>query len=246
MIIAQLSDIHANGGAEPLHRLDAVLDWLTPLRPDAMIVSGDLAEAAYEQSYRDVRQRLESLGAPFFVVPGNMDDHGAMLEVFGGRFDWTAERPLNVSADVAGEVRVIGLDVTVEGAHHGDARPVLEWLAAQLDAAGQPVLIFQHQHPFLCGIDGKDRNICHGGDELARVIEAAKDRVMALTCGHVHRPMFTRFANRPASMAPSVARANRLRLDGRESAISDPPGLLIHHVQAGRLVSHVVTVGQAE
>jgi hypothetical protein len=65
---------------------------------------------------------------------------------------------------------------------------------------------------------------------------------MALTCGHVHRPMFTRFAGLPATMAPSVARANRLRLDGKESLISDPPGLLLHHVQESRLVSHVVMV----
>jgi hypothetical protein len=52
--------------------------------------------------------------------------------------------------------------------------------------------------------------------------------------------MFTRFAGRPATIAPSIARANRLRLDGKESAISDPPGLLVHHFDDGRLVSHVV------
>lgn len=223
MIIAQLSDIHADGSDERLQRLDAVLSWLRPLRPDALIVSGDLAEAEHQRSYREVRQRLESVGAPFYVVPGNVDDHRLMLEAFGDRYGWTSERPLNVTGPV-GELRVIGLDVTVAGAHHGDARPVLPWLAHELDAGGPPALIFQHQHPFLSGIDGKDRNKCHGGDELARVIEEAQGEVIGLTCGHVHRPMFTRFANRPATMAPSVARANRLRLDGRETEISDPPG----------------------
>ena len=244
MILAQLSDIHADGSAEALQRLDAVLAWLAPMRPDAVVVSGDLAEASHAQSYREVRRRLEGMGAPFFVVPGNVDDHRLMLEAFGGRFGWTGERPLNVSATVGeGDLRVVGLDVTVAGAHHGDARPVLDWLAEELNSGGPPALIFQHQHPFLCGIDGKDGNICRGGDELARVIEQAGDKVLALTCGHVHRPMFTRFANRPATMAPSVARANRLRLDGRQSDISDPPGLLIHHLSARRLVSHVVMVG---
>ena len=244
MIIAQLSDIHAEGSAEALKRLDSALDWLRPLRPDALIVSGDLAEAEHERSYRAVRQQLESVGAPFFMVPGNVDHHRGMLEAFGDRFGWTSERPLNVSALIGGgKLRVIGLDVTVAGAHHGDARPVLEWLAHELNSGGPPALIFQHQHPFPCGIDGKDRNICHGGDELARVIEEAHDEVLGLTCGHVHRAMFARFANRPATMAPSVAHANRLRLDGRESDISDPPGLLIHHLSSGRLVSHVVMVG---
>lgn len=243
MIIAQLSDIHADGSAEALRRLDGVLDWLRPLRPDALIVSGDLAEADHERSYRQVRERLEKTHAPFFVVPGNVDDHGAMLEAFGDRFGWKDDRPLNVSARLAGgALRVIGLDVTVPGAHHGDARPVLDLLASELNSGGPPALIFQHQHPFPCGIDGKDRNICQGGDELARVIEGASDEVVALTCGHVHRPMFTRFANRPATMAPSVARANRLRLEGRETTPSDPPGLLVHHYSGGQLVSHVVMV----
>ena len=41
---------------------------------------------------------------------------------FGDRFGWTEERPLNVSARLGGDaLRVIGLDVTVAGAHHGDA-----------------------------------------------------------------------------------------------------------------------------
>lgn len=244
MILAQLSDIHADGSETRLHRLDAVLKWLEPLRPDGLIVSGDLAEAEHRRSYRAVRQRLESSGVPYFLVPGNVDDHPALLAVFGDRFGWTEERPLNVSGAI-GALRVVGLDVTVAGAHHGDARPVLEWLAGELNSGGPPALVFQHQHPFLCGIDGKDRNICHGGDELAAVIEAAGDAVVGLTCGHVHRPMFTRFASRPATMAPSVTRANQLRLDGRESQISDPPGLLVHHFREGRLVSHVVMIDQA-
>ncbi|QQR37582.1 metallophosphoesterase [Devosia oryziradicis] len=241
MIVGQLSDIHADGSAEALQRLDVVLGWLGPLRPDAVIVSGDLAESDHQRSYRAVRQRLENLGAPFFVVPGNMDDHGLMMEAFGDLYGWSSPRPLNVVGSLR-DLRLIGLDVTVSGAHHGDARPVLDWLSRELNSDDPPALIFQHQHPFKTGIDGKDRNICFGGDELARVIENARSPVIALTCGHVHRPMFTRFAERPATMAPSVARANRLRLDGRESNISDPPGLLVHHWSEGRLVSHAVAV----
>lgn len=241
MIVAQLSDIHANGSSERLDRFDKVLGWLRPMRPDAVIVSGDLAEDAHDRSYRAVKDRLESLGCPYFVVPGNVDDRGDMRQAFGDRFDWSSDCPLNVVGDVDG-FRLIGLDVTVEGAHHGDAGPGLEWLAAELAASDLPTLIFQHQHPFPTGIDGKDRNICYNGEGLAAVIEAGGDKVVALTCGHVHRPMFARFAGRQATMAPSVTKANRLRLDGRESEIVDPPGLLMHHFAGRNLVSHVVMV----
>lgn len=242
MIIAQLSDIHANGSGERLDRLDKVLGWLKPMRPDAVIVSGDLAEDAFDRSYRAVKGRLDSLSCPYVVVPGNVDDHHDMRQAFGEQFGWTEERPLNAVVTVDG-LRLIGLDVTVDGAHHGDAEPVLDWLAEELAASELPALIFQHQHPFLCGVDGKDRNICRNGDALARVIEGAGDKVLALTCGHVHRAMFTRFAGRSATMAPSVTKANRLRLDGRDCEIVDPPGLLVHHLADGKLVSHVVMVG---
>ncbi len=242
MIVAQLSDIHADGSQPPVVRLDRVLGWLQPLKPDAIIVSGDLAEADHAESYRRIAERLTDFGAPFFVVPGNVDEHGSMLATFGGRMGWTTPRPLCVAGE-AGPLRLIGLDVTVGRAHHGDAAPVLAWLGEQLAADERPALIFQHQHPFPCGIDGKDRNICLNGDRLAAVIEAAGETVIGLTCGHVHRPLFTRFAGRQATMAPSVTRANRLRLDGRETDSLEPPGLMIHHFADGQLVSHVVMVG---
>jgi Icc protein len=243
MIVAQLSDIHADGSSDRLDRLDRVLRWLKPMRPDAIIVSGDLAEADHRDSYQAVHDRLDVTGSPFYVVPGNVDEHDDMRREFGRRFNWPDdERALNCSGRVGAGLKVIGLDVTVPGLHHGDAEPVLEWLAGELNSGGPPALIFQHQHPFRCGIDGKDANMCRGGEALTQVINEARDPVVALTCGHVHRPMFTRFAGRPATMCPSVTRANRLRLDGKDPDISDPPGLLLHHFSDDRLVSHVVMV----
>ena len=242
MIVAQLSDIHADGSAERLGRLDQVLDWLKPMQPDAIIVSGDLAEYEHEQSYGAIADRLEATGSPFYIVPGNVDDHHEMAKVFGSQTGLRDRRPLNCIGRVGDTLQVIGLDVTVAGAHHGDAAPVLDWLANALDADGPPALIFQHQHPFPCGIDDKDRNICRNGEMLAHVIADARTPVLGLTCGHVHRPMFTRFADRPATMAPSVTRANRLRLDGKSPEISDPPGLLLHHFREGLFVTHVAMI----
>lgn len=242
MIIAQVSDIHADGSREALERFDRVLDWLKPMKPDAVIVSGDLAEDDSAESYRAVRKRLEGVKAPFFAVPGNADDLSTMRQTFADLFGWSEGDRLNVVGQVGG-LRVIGLDVTVPLAAHGDAGPVLDWLDEQLNSGGAPALIFMHQHPFMCGVDNKDRNHCYNQEALSLVIGRAKDVVLGVTCGHVHRPLFTRFAGVPATMAPSVKKANMLRLDGKESSVVDPPGLLLHHVSEGRLVSHVVMVG---
>ena len=242
MIIAQISDIHANGGEDALIRFDRVLEWLKPMQVNAVIVSGDLVEDDSAQSYAAVRERLEGAGAPFFVVPGNADDVPAMRKAFVDRFGWSDADRLNVVGDL-GALRVIGLDVTVPMVGHGEAGPVLDWLKAELAKSDTPTLVFLHQHPFRCGVDGLDRNMCRDADALAAVIEQAGETVIGITCGHVHRPVITRFAGRQATICPPVTRPNWFKLDGKQSEVADRPGLMIHHYADGPLISHVVSVG---
>ena len=237
MLIAQLSDIHLDG-VSSLQRLDRVLQWVTELRPDAVAVSGDLANNLHADNYAVLKTRLEALGAPVLVVPGNVDSREAMREVFDGPGEGHLSRVVEV-----GEVRLIGLDVIVPGAVHGDAAPVLGWLTAELNSGGAPALIFLHQHPFDCGMDQYETIDCRNKEGLAAVIEAAGDRVLGISCGHLHRPMFTRFAGVPATLAPAVAPMGGLAADGRKMPATDPPGLLVHHIKGNNLVTHVISVG---
>lgn len=237
MLIAQLSDIHLDG-VSSLQRFDRVLQWVAELRPDAVAVSGDLANNSYADNYAVVKARLEALAAPLLVVPGNVDSREAMREVFGG----PAVGPLNRAIEVGG-IRLIGLDVIVPGAAHGDATPVLGWLETELSSSGAPALIFLHQHPFDCGMDQYETIDCRNKEGLAAVIEAATDKVLGISCGHLHRPMFTHFAGVPATLAPAVARMGGLAADGRKMPATDPPGLLVHHIKGDNLVTHVISVG---
>jgi len=238
MLIAQLSDIHLDG-VSSLQRLDRVLRWVTALRPDAVAVSGDLANNEYAANYAVLKLRLEALGAPLLVVPGNVDSREAMREVFGG----PTEGPLNAVVTVGG-IRLVGLDVIVPGAAHGDAAPVLGWLEAELSSGGAPALIFLHQHPFDCGMDQYETIDCRNKGGLAAVIEQASDTVLGISCGHLHRPMFTRFAGVPATLAPAIASMGGLAADGRKLPATDPPGLLVHHIKGNSLVTHVISVGE--
>lgn len=238
MLVAHLSDIHIDGTSS-LARFDQVLRWVAELRPDAVAVSGDLANNTYPANYALVKARLDALGAPVLVVPGNVDSREAMREVFGGSEDG----PLNRSVNVGDTLRLIGLDVIVPGAVHGDATPVLGWLEAELNSGGPPALIFLHQHPFDCGMDQYETIDCRNKEGLAAVIEGAHDTVLGIGCGHLHRPMFTRFAGVPAVLAPPVAKAGGLAAEGRKMPATDPPGLLVHHIKDGNLVTHVISVG---
>ncbi len=202
MLVAQLSDIHLDG-ASSLERFDRVLRWVAELRPDAVAVSGDLANNSHVANYTLLKARLGALAAPVLVVPGNVDSRDAMHEVFGG----PADGPLNRAVAV-GDVRLIGLDVIVPGAAHGDATPVLGWLEAELNSGGAPALIFLHQHPFDCGMDEYETIDCRNKEGLAAVIEAARDTVR-----HRLRPPA------PADVHPLCRRAGGAgaidRADGR-------------------------------
>jgi Icc protein len=240
MRIAQISDIHGKPGGKSLAALERALDWLKVVEPDALIVSGDVGNAPWEESYPIVAEMLSHVRYPMLVVPGNVDDRAALRENFRD-IGWADEGPLNVSR-VVGEVRLVGLDVTVPGQQHGDAAPVLDWLREQL-TGGEPVLLFMHQHPFRTGFSNVDKAPCQNAEALADVILQAMGRVLLLSTGHGHRTVFTQFAGVPAMMCPSLAKANVLSLGESEAPRTDAPGFALHVIEDGRAMSHVVTLG---
>ena len=89
MILAQLSDPHmrtGEGGVEAVASLEAGVRAVLALRPhpDAMLISGDLADTAAPEEYRIVREALARLSMPVHVLGGNHDDRDALWEWFPG------------------------------------------------------------------------------------------------------------------------------------------------------------------
>ena len=70
--IAQISDIHGKPGGKSLAALERALDWLKVVEPDALIVSGDLGNRPWEESYPIVAEQLSHLRYPMLAVPGNV------------------------------------------------------------------------------------------------------------------------------------------------------------------------------
>jgi 3',5'-cyclic AMP phosphodiesterase CpdA len=242
MRIAQISDIHAKPGEKSLEALRRALDWLAVARPDALIVSGDIADPPWDEGYPLVAAALADVACPLLMVPGNKDDRAGLRAAFPD-LGWAApEGPLNISR-LVGEVRLVGLDVQVPGAVHGDAAPVLDWLGGELAGGGEPVLLFMHQHPFRTGFARVDGNMCRGADALADVIFAGSARVLLLSTGHGHRTVFTTFAGVPAMMCPSLARANVLEFGAAAAPLTDPPGFALHVIEEGRVMSQVISLG---
>ena len=245
MLIAQISDLHAADDAASRATMDRAMSYLGRLRVDALIVSGDLVESPTEAGYRLVRSWLAGSALPVFMIPGNADDRTAMRAVFSTHGYWPVDGPMNFAVVLNDEVRLVGFDVTVAGKAHGHAtRDGLRWLAAECDRKPRlPIVLMMHQHPFRIGIAPLDEAMCRNGEGLADVVERFRDRFGIVLCGHGHRAVFTTIRTVRAAMCPSLAPGNPLLLDGHDGPGGvDPPGLLVHHVRADGINSHVISL----
>jgi Icc protein len=254
MLIAHLSDPHL---CPPGTLYQTVLDTnarfaealheVAALGPDLLILSGDLTEHGLPEEYALARQLLGRLMVPVLAIPGNHDDRESFRAGLSGLpnlLPLTKSGPLHAVAD--GPVRVVGLDVTVPGAHHGQVDAAhANWLDATLSTApDQPTLVMMHQPPYETGIGYVDEYRCFGEDLLTAVL-ARHPQVIRLLAGHVHRFSLTEFAGRPAFTAPATATSLALRLNpGAEPAsYTEPPAMLLHLWRDGRLVSHLQPLG---
>ena len=239
MLVAQPSDAHVRPKGVLYHDVvdsnAALVDVVAHLRasasrPDLVLVTGDLVDHGRPDEYDHVREILAALPAPYLVIPGNHDDRENFRRAFADHDYLPHTGPLHYCVDDHG-VRVIGLDSTVPGHHHGHLDEAgLDWLAATLarDTA-TPTLIMLHHPPVVCGIPYLDEYRYFQGAALAAVVERAPN-VEIVVCGHVHRSMVRRWAGTVLVTCPSTATEIDLRLEESASSSSHagPRGYLLH------------------
>lgn len=256
MLIAQLSDPHVRARGvlyqdvadSNAHFADAIasLHALDP-RPDLVLLSGDLVDTGTAAEYANLRALLDRLAIPSLVIPGNHDDREAFRAAFGDRGELPRSGPMHYAAGAHGAVRIVALDVTLPGRHHGAVdEAAAQWLDATLaQEPARPTVVVMHQPPFDTGVPYLDLYACHGGERLAAVVSRHR-QVERIVCGHVHRFMVLRFAGTLLCTAPSTttAIALRLRPDAQPASHLEPPAFLLHHWRPGTgLVSHFVPIG---
>lgn len=246
MILAQLSDPHvsardwAAGDALAL-AVRAVLG-IRPT-PDAVLVSGDIADTGDPREYARAAELLALLPMPVHVLAGNHDDRGRLAAAFGG----SPEGPRRWVAEVAG-VRLLGLDTSIPESVSGSGAlgpDGLEWLSDTLAAAPDtPTIVAMHHPPLAIGIQSLDEIGLAGDDAaaFAGVVEAAP-QVIRVVAGHVHRTVFAEVGGRAFVACPSTYLQARLALEEeRLELIPEPPAIVLHLWQDGRLLSHVQPV----
>src|ERR687884_2364147 len=87
-VLVHVSDPHIGadwGSGNPIELLSAVVASIGAAvpKPDAVLISGDLADHGDDAEYENVRELLAPLEAPLYVVAGNHDDRSALRRHFG-------------------------------------------------------------------------------------------------------------------------------------------------------------------
>lgn len=175
------------------------------LAPDAIVFTGDLADLGEPEAYRSLRALVEPvaqrLGSPLVWVAGNHDERPALRQELLG-LDPSYE-PVTSVWDLGG-LRLIGLDSSVPGWHHGDLdNEQLEWLRSILSTpAPLGTILALHHPPLPSHIPFFDILELREQSRLAEVL--LDTDVRAILAGHLHYSTSGTFAGIPVSVAAAT------------------------------------------
>src|SRR3954470_24251816 len=215
VLIAHVSDIHVDAGERSAARAGRVFRYLAglPSPPDAVIVTGDIADHGAEAEYERVRG-LVKLTSPVLWCLGNHDDRVPYRKALLGEV--ANGKPVDRAYEISG-ILILMVDSSIPGQDDGLlADDTLAWLEATLAGRPElPALICFHHPPVTLGLPFVDRIRQFGAERLAAVVER-HPQVVALLCGHAHTAAATTFAGRPLIVAPGVVSTSMLPFETDE------------------------------
>ena len=254
-LIAHISDTHFLGGGQALfgavdtdttvYMAMAQLER-SGLRPDALVFTGDIADRGEAAAYRRVRDIVESaaerMGAPVIWVMGNHDKREAFRTELLREEGSTA--PVDRVFDIGG-VRIIALDTSVPGYHHGDLSDAqLVWLSDVLsEPAPHGSLLALHHPPVPTMLPLMDILELRHQARLAEVVTGSDIR--GILGGHLHYATTGLFAGIPVSVAAATCytvdlTAPRDSLNGLQGGQS----INLVHVYDNQIVHSHVALGE--
>lgn len=255
MILCQLTDLHLRPAGRLSNRVVdtnrfaaeafSTVAAMRP-RPDAVLITGDLAENGVPTEYAQFKKLSAALPMPVFVIPGNHDRRNNFRTALA-HLPGVARDPRFVQYAVEDfPVRLVMLDTLAPGYGHGElCAERLDFLDRTLAARpDKPTIVAMHHPPFLCGIAHMDRINLRDAAAFAGVI-ARHRQVQRIVCGHHHRPISAMVAHAVASIAPSVAHQGELSLapDAAANFVLEPPGYQLHCSTRDGIVTHTGVFG---
>lgn len=213
-VIAHFSDTHLLAGARPLYGVLAAEQTLaraleqlehSGLRPEAIVFTGDLADLGEPDAYVRLRAIVEPvaerIGATIVWVMGNHDERPAYAR------DLLDREPSEAPQDAVhwfGGLRLIALDSTVPGYHHGELTEAqLQWLRDELATPAPDGTLLALHHPPLPSL--VELMAILELDEQAAFADAIRGSdVRGILAGHLHYATHGTLEGIPVSVAAAT------------------------------------------
>jgi len=240
-LLVHLSDTHFLGNGQ---KLFGQVDSDTPLRIfmerlvaselpiEALVFTGDLADRAEADAYLRLRDLIEpwatKLQAELVWVMGNHDERELFTEIL------LREEPTMDTRDRVvwlGDLRLIVLDSSVPGYHHGELSSAqLTWLGEELATpASGGTLLALHHPPIPTPIELMGLIELDNQEALKNTIEGSD--VRGIIAGHLHYSTFSTFGGVPVSVSAAACYTIDLVADASKMLAAKGNGLqasLVH------------------
>lgn len=243
-VLLQISDPHF--GTERPAVVEALRRFALALRPDLVVLSGDITQRARRRQFDAARAFIDSLQAPaILAIPGNhdiplfnllarlIDPYGGYAKAFGSELDPAYE---------SHELLVLGVNTTRARRHkHGEVSAAqIERVAQRLRACpAQKLRIVVTHQPIHVPPGPEEHNLLRGHAQAARAwATAGADLVMG---GHIHLPFVAELVPPLWIVQAGTAVSRRVRAGAdansvnlvRYDAASDPRACVVERWDHG-------------
>jgi 3',5'-cyclic AMP phosphodiesterase CpdA len=254
--LLHLSDPHMMGGPDPLYgavdseaRLIQLFEEVraSGARPEAVIFTGDLADQGDPDAYAKLRAIVEpaceDMGAKVIWAMGNHDNRANFR---AGLLDEPAnDAPVDRSYFING-LRVITMDTSVPGYHHGElSQAQLEWLARELETPAPDGTILALHHPPVPSV--LDLAVLVELRDQAKLEAVVRNSdVRTILAGHLHYSTTASFGGIPVSVASATCYTQDLNVAvGGTRGRDGGQAFNLVHVYEHTIVHSVVPLGSA-
>ena len=182
MLLVHLSDLHVGSQFQP-EVFDKVVDEVNKLKPDAIVITGDLTDEGLVKEYKKCRELVSRLRTKKLIaISGNHDYRNT------GYLNFKKYFPFENINELDDDVILITVGTARPDRNEGEIgyRQNL-WLERTMKRYPDKVKILAMHH-HLIGIPdtGSDRlTVIDAGDVLRTILDTNVDLVL---CGHKHRP----------------------------------------------------------
>lgn len=253
--LLHISDTHLLAGGGSLYGRVPSEDHLRRLfdefdasgtHPDAIVFTGDLADRGEADAYRRLRDIVDpvadDLGSQVVWVMGNHDERRAFrTELLD---EPASDAPVDAVVEIDG-LRIVTLDSTVPGHHHGEvSAEQLAWLRGVLATpAPHGTILAMHHPPIPSVLDLAASVELHDQSALAATL--AGTDVRSILAGHLHYSTTASVAGIPVSVASATCYTQDLNVPvggtrGRDGARA----FNLVHVYPSTVVHSVVPLGE--